>query len=313
MILKKKTNDMSRHPKASLASPAQPDSASVQPKKKPDQKQSPSFKDALLSGAPSHPKIGAPAVPLGKSPSPSQQPAPEPVLAPPIKGVAAPVLEGYLAKPPPPPARKGDGAKKRANVPKPPPAVARMLAPTVKPEPVRPRVAGDLSDDEFGAEIEAENPDLLAKLRKIDAEQAVAAAQAEAAAAAPEDAADTGMEGADDKVTHPTPSELNVLCRRTFKEDQRFQASGGDRADAHNSQLLLVQLDFSSLNKILVKLASLELIKTTYSTHPNLSTLSILNGIDSNADFLFTAQLPPTREESGPMTSSCNPPRIYDG
>jgi len=52
---------------------------------------------------------------------------------------------------------------------------------------------------------------------------AKAAAEAEADAAAPEDAAETEMEGADDKVTHPTPFELNVLCRRTFKKIKDFK------------------------------------------------------------------------------------------
>ena len=155
------------------AGPAQPDPASAQLTKKPDQKKTPVFTTKVNSGNTTHhSKIGDPALPMrGKQPPHSKKPAPELQPAPPIKGVAAAVSEGYSAKPPPPPARKGDGAKKRANAPKPPPPVARMLAPTVKPEPVRPRAAGDLSDDEFGAEIEAENPDLLAKLRKIDAER----------------------------------------------------------------------------------------------------------------------------------------------
>ena len=301
---------MSRSTKASLAGPAQPDPSSVQPTKKHDKKQSPSFYTALMSNVTVHAKIGPPAVPLkGKSPSPSKKPAPEPVLAPPIEGVAAPVLEGYLAKPPPPPARKGDGAKKRANAPKPPPPVARMLAPTVKPEPVRPRVAGDLSDDEFGAEIEAENPDLLAKLRKIDAERLEKDWFSVNMIAIP------STLWTDQKAGGKAP-DLGQFSDQTALTDHlaRLSACGGHRADAYNSQLLLVQLDFSSLNKTLVKLASLELIKTTYTTHPNLSTLSILNGIDSNADFLFTPQLPPTMSgKSGPMTSSCIPPRIYDG
>jgi hypothetical protein len=298
-----------------------------------------------------------------------------------------------------------------------------LLAPAVKPEPVCPRAAGDVSDDEFGAEVEAENPDLLAKLRKIDAERrendwfsvnmiAIPSSlwtDQKAGGKAPDLGQFADQRALTDHLArlsacedhHTLKMELeksqqveqNARKRFFFKLEctsnqaliniqkikecrqfkgytlsfyqpkqqhygQRFQiplndlpmpskkystetwfkvlcSQGWDgKAITHldfsvrespgtikvlkDSMLdiwvILVRLNFSSINKIAVKLTSLELTKTIYTTHPLLGTLSILSGSDGNAELSPTLQLPTTlRVGSDSMASSCNPPRIYDG
>jgi hypothetical protein len=296
------------------AGPAQPDPASAQLTKKPDQKKTPVFTTKVNSGNTTHhSKIGDPALPMrGKQPPHSKKPAPELQPAPPIKGVAAAVSEGYSAKPPPPPARKGDGVKKRATIPKPPLPVARLIAPAVKPEPVRPRAAGDIFDDEFGA-VRAEPRD-----ETLTRDHAVHARAFE-------------KSGFKLWCLYQSSDPLEILvpvlncmhrCIRSPHISGEPTSDHQKRSDIARSMSISIEPHVSihlilHLESSLMHI-SITLICAQFATlHTNLKIdfciLSVPKmGIDEMfLDFFKPLQLPCC---SGDLTtSSCNPPRIYDG